>query len=324
MSEFRWAEGSSRGALFPILNEDVWAFRTKIKGLHWTAQEVDLSRDRLDWDTRMTPDQRFFVGRQLAFFAQIDVLVLRNINANFIQEVDCLEAQFAFAAQADQECEHAESYNLQIEAVMGGAERDAALNAARDLPVVAALADWAASWTDETLPVGERLLAFAVIEGVMFCASFCALQWLRELNLLPGITEFNSFISRDEAVHTALDCLLVRAHLRTPVPPARAAAIVASAVAVVDAFVDESLPVRLIGMDAGQMRQYVRFQADFVLREMGYAPSFGAANPFRFMEKLVLNEVGKTNFFERRPTEYQSVCVAGAARLAVDDSPVEW
>ena len=71
------------------------------------------------------------------------------------------------------------------------------------------------------------------------------------------------------------------------------------------------------------MRQYVRFQADCVLADMGYAPLFRAENPFPFMDKLTLNEIAKTNFFEARPTQYQKVTKEGASRFAVDNSPVE-
>ena len=324
-SAFDWAPGEAdRVALFPIRHPDIWAFRKKMEALHWNAQEVDLTRDGKDWATRMSDEQRHFVKMQLAFFATIDIDVLKNLDENFGEEVDCMEARMAFAAQKDQECVHAEGYSLQIGAVMDGGEREAVLNAARTMPVIARMRAWVLRWFDRGLAVGERLVAFAAVEGVLFSASFSALQWLRELNLLPGVTDFNSFIVRDEGVHTRLTCLLVRRYLRARPAAARAAAIFESIVAVLDEFVDESLPVRLIGMNAALMKQYVRFQADCVLIDMDYAPVFRAENPFRFMDKLCLNEVAKTNFFEARPTQYQNVSRPGQSRLAVDASPVEY
>ena len=322
---FDWSPGEAdRVALFPIRHPDVWAFRKLMEALHWNAQEIDLTRERKDWTTRMTEDQRHFVKMQLAFFATIDIDVLKNLDANFGEEVDCMEARMAFAAQKDQECVHAEGYSLQIEAVMDGAEREAVLNAVRTMPVIARMRAWVLRWFDRRrFGVGDRLVAFAAVEGVLFSASFSALQWLRELNLLPGVTDFNSFIVRDEGVHTSFTCLLVRRYLRARPPQARAEEIFASVVAVLDDFVTESLPVRLIGMNAGLMRQYVRFQADCVLLEMGYEPAFRVENPFKFMDKLTLNEVAKVNFFEARPTQYQNVSRAGQAKLAIDDTPVE-
>jgi ribonucleotide reductase beta subunit family protein with ferritin-like domain len=323
-SAFAWEAGErERVALFPIRHPDIWAFRKKLEALHWNAQEVDLTHDKKDWE-RMSGEQRHFVKMQLAFFATVDIDVLKNLDENFGEEVDCMEARMVYAAQKDQECVHAEAYGLQIEAVMDGAERAAVLNAVRTMPVIALMRAWVLRWFDRGVPLGERLVAFAAVEGVLFSASFSALQWLRELNLLPGITDYNSFIARDEGVHTAFACLLARRYLRTRPAPARARAIFEDIVRVLDAFVEESLPVRLIGMNAGLMCQYVRFQADCVLHDLGYEPAFLATNPFRFMDKLTLNEVAKVNFFEARPTQYQNPSKAGAFLLAVDASPVDY
>jgi ribonucleotide reductase beta subunit family protein with ferritin-like domain len=322
---FAWQDGEAdRVALFPIRHADIWDFRKKMEALHWNAQEVDLTRDKKDWVSRMDDNQRAFVKMQLAFFATVDIDVLKNLGENFGEEVDCMEARMAYAAQKDQECVHAESYSLQIESVLDGDEREAVLNAVRTMPIIARMRGWVLRWFDRALSIGERLVAFAAVEGVLFSASFSALQWLRELNLLPGVTDFNSFIVRDEGVHTLFTCLLVRRYLTSKPPQGRAAEIFESVVALLDDFVEESLPVRLIGMNAVLMKQYVRFQADCVLIDMGYSPIFRVENPFRFMDKLSLNEVAKVNFFESRPTQYQNVSKPGQTRLAIDDSAVEY
>jgi len=321
--QFRWQQGEKqRTALMPIRHEDIWAFRKKIEGLHWTAQEVDLSKDKADWTTRMDADQRHFVAMQLGFFAGADLWVLDNLAENFSQEIDCLEANMAFAAQMDQECTHAESYSLQIEAVMSGEERDNTMNAAEHMPAVRKMRDWAFRWFDRGIDIGERLVAWAIFEGVLFSASFASLQWLREANLLTGITEYNTFIVRDEGVHTLHACLYVRRYLVNRPSAARVYEIFDGAIETLDDFVDTSLPVRLIGMNADLMRTYVRFQADCVIEELGYEPRYRVENPFPFMDKLSLNEVAKANFFERNSTQYQSVTRAGASNFALDDSEV--
>jgi len=318
-SAFKWAPGEKDRNLFPIRHEDLWDFRKKLEALHWNAQEVDRSKDKKDWLTRMDEGQRTFVKMQLAFFSRIDIDVLENIGENFIKEVDCMEAQAFYAGQEDQEWIHAESYSLQILAVMDGEERDHILNAVRTMPIIAKIRSWVLRWFDTKLDLGERLVAFAAVEGVLFSASFAALQWLRELNLLPGITDYNSFISRDEGIHTLFTCLLVRKYLRAQPSQERAEAIFRSVVDVIDEFVKESLPVRLIGMNDDLMMQYVRFQADSVMEDMGYSPIWRVTNPFRFMDKMALNDVTKVSFFESRPTQYQNVTKEGATRLAFDD-----
>lgn len=321
---FRWAPGEAeRLSLFPIRHDDIWEYRKKIEGLHWTAQEPDLTRDRLQWVERLTAEEQQFITWQLAFFARIDIDVFENVGARFSAEVDCLEARMVYAAQQDQECVHAEGYALQIKAVLAGAEQDRILNAVRHLPVVARMRGWVTRWAGAQAPVGERLVAFAAVEGVLFSASFCALQWLRSRNLLPGITHFNDFIARDEAVHTAFTCLLVRRYLVAPPSAARAGEIFDGAVECVDALVDSSLPAGIPGMNAELMRQYVRFQADCVLADLGHPPRYRASNPFPFMDALALNEVSKANFFEERPTQYQNLVSETGGLLVLDDTPEE-
>jgi ribonucleoside-diphosphate reductase subunit M2 len=325
VSAFTWEPGENdRVALFPIRHPDIWDFRKKIEALHWTAQEVDLTRDKRDWAERMSADQRTFVKHALGFFATVDVDVLRFVDQTLSGEVDCMEASMVYAAQKDQECVHAEGYSLQIQAVLDGDEREAVLNAVRTMPVIARMRAWVLRWNDRGLDIGDRLVAFAAVEGVLFSASFCALQWLRELNLLPGITDFNSFIVRDEWLHTRFTSHIVRNHLRVKPTQGRAEEIFAGAVEVLDEFITESLPVRLIGMDADRMGQYVRFQVDRVLVGMGYAAMYRVENPFKFMDKLTLNEVSKVNFFEARATQYQNVSQPGQAKFGLDDTPVEY
>jgi ribonucleotide reductase beta subunit family protein with ferritin-like domain len=322
-SPFNWAPGEKeRLSLRPIRHEDIWAFRKKIEGLHWTAQEVPLEHDMKDWKNRMKEEERRFIKYQLAFFARIDIDVLDNLDENFGAEIDCLEARMVYAAQKDQECTHTESYGLQIEAVMTGTERDEVLNAVRTMPIIRKLREWVLRWFDRKLPIGVRLVAFSAVEGVLFSASFCALQWLRERNILPGITEYNTFIARDEGLHTLFTCLLIRRYLAERPCQAQAEDIYSSLVKLLDEFVTESQPVPLTGMSAAKMMTYVRFQADSVLLDAGYAALYNVENPFPMMDKLTLNAVAKTNFFERRGNQYQNITVAGQSALAIDASEV--
>jgi len=320
---FRWsAAEAERIALRPILHQDIWDAYKRLEGLHWTAQDIDLAPDRADW-RRMTAEQQHFVKMQLAFFARVDIDVLGSI-ANLSEEVDCLESKFFFAAQAAQECVHAEAYTLQIEAVMEGAEREAVLNAVRTMPIIGRLRAWVMQWFDRRRhPLGVRLVAAALTEGLMFSSSFAALQWLRSLGLLPGITLYNDYISRDEWQHTRHWCVLIRVYLALLAEAEVVHEMVAGLIELLDAFIGEALPVRLIGMNDGLMRQYVRFQADCILYEMGYPRAYHVENPFRFMENLLLNEVSKPNFYEKPNTQYSSVIQAGASRLALDETPVD-
>lgn len=317
---FNWVEGEKlRKTLYPIKHPDIWEYRKTLEGLHWTAQEVNLEKDKTDWD-RMTPTQKLFVSGQLAFFASADIIVLSNLVNNFSKEVDCIEAEMVYAAQMDQECIHAEAYALQIEALIDGPEKERLLSAITTMSPVIMMHNWVETWMNAGIPVGERLAAFAAIEGVMFSASFCALQWLREKNLLPGVTTFNSFIARDEGIHTLYACMLINKYLAERPHKNRIKKIFDSLIAVIDIFIDETIPEGLESMNAPLMKTYVRFQADAVLQDMNYPKLWRVENPFSFMDKLALNEVGKVNFFERIVTQYSGITTEGASKFSFDTS----
>lgn len=323
-ADFTWAPGErERMSLFPIRHSDVWAFRKQLEALNWTAQEVDLSQDRRDWETRMSEPERAFIRHQLAFFSRFDIDVLGNID-ELTNDVDCLEAKFVYAAQAHQECVHAEAYSLQASALLEGDELTRVLNAVTNSPVIARMRDWALRHFAPGLPVGERLAAAAYVEGGFFNSSFASLQWLRERNLLPGVVAYNEFILRDEGVHWLFTCLLLRQRVRVRPSPAFIAGMLAEVVALIDAFIEESLPEPLLGINATLLRQYIRFQLDNVTAEMGYPELvMGDSNPFPFMDKLTLQGVMKTNFFEHQSTAYQVATRDGAGVLALADSDTE-
>jgi ribonucleoside-diphosphate reductase beta chain len=67
-------------------------------------------------------------------------------------------------------------------------------------------------------------------------------------------------------------------------------------------FITETLPVRLIGMNADLMSQYIEYVADRLLVQLGYEKNWNTKNPFSFMEMISVES--KTNFFEKRVSDY--------------------
>ena len=177
------------------------------------------------------------------------------------------------------------------------------LNAIETIPCVTQKANWALRWTtDRTSSFGMRLLAFAAVEGIFFSGSFCALFWLKRRGLMPGLTFSNELISRDEAMHTDFAVLLY-SKLHERVPEAQVHAMYKEAVTIEKEFITESLSCRLIGMNAELMSDYIEYVADRLLQQLGYNKIWNTANPFDFMELCSLT--AKTNFFEKRVSEYQ-------------------
>lgn len=307
-------ENKDRFVLFPIEHHDIWEFYKKAEASFWTAEEVDLSSDLPDWTHKLDENERFFISHILAFFAASDGIVNENLAINFIQEVQYAEARCFYGFQIMIENIHSEMYSLLIDTyIKDPKEKDHLLRAIDTIDCVQKKAHWALRWI-ESDNFAERLIAFAAVEGIFFSGSFCSLFWLKKRGLMPGLTFSNELISRDEGLHCDFACLLYVNHLENKLPEATIHAIIQDAVAIEKEFVTDALPVRLIGMNAALMCQYIEFVADRLLQTLGCTKLWNATNPFDFMELISLQ--GKTNFFERRVGEYQKMGVAQPSTAA--------
>ncbi len=339
---FRWHPAQKeRRALQPILHDELWKQYKTLQGLHWVPEEVDLTRDKADW-ARLTSREQHFVKGFLAFFsrADFDVVDLLDKIEPFVRGVH--EAQMYLAEQRAQEHVHAEAYDLQIQGLGLPADEISALRSAfQTNPAVAALHHWIQGWLDAKIPLGETLVADAFTEGLLFQGAFAALQWLRERNLLPGVTMYNSFIARDEGVHTLTVCAFIaRLDAGARPTPARIHQICESAVGQAVSFVSHVVSVdpvttnsetdrqkpALIGLTRPLLVQYLKFQADCVLAAMGAPELYRVENPFPFMDQLSLNRLTKTNFFEYRHLGYRELAgaSAGVLEFALREDPVRW
>lgn len=188
-----------RFVLFPIQWHDLWQMYKKAVASFWTVEEVDLSKDLLHWQ-KLTQDEKTFLTFILAFFAVSDGIVGENLVARFAQEVQVAEARCFYGFQIAMENIHSEMYSLMIDTLLEDAdEKKKVFNALETLPCVASKAKWALEWIDSiSLPFAERLIAFAIVEGIFFSGSFAAIFWLKKRGLMPGVTFSNELISRDE------------------------------------------------------------------------------------------------------------------------------
>ena len=296
-------ENKDRFVLFPIQHHDIWKWYKKAEASFWTAEEIDLHQDITDWKTKLSADEKYFIKHILAFFAASDGIVNENLAENFINEVQYTEAKFFYGFQIMMENIHSETYSLLIDTyVKDPVERDKLFHALDNFEAIKKKADWALRWIDSP-SFGERLVAFAAVEGIFFSGAFCSIFWLKKRGLMPGLTFSNELISRDEGLHCDFACHLHNHHLVNKVPQERIKQIITEALDIEREFITESLPVDLIGMNSRLMTQYLEFVADRLLRELDCENVYNSANPFDFMEMISLE--GKTNFFEKRVAEYQ-------------------
>ncbi|RME19819.1 MAG: ribonucleoside-diphosphate reductase [Bacteroidetes bacterium] len=300
-------ENKDRFVLFPIQYHDIWEMYKKAESSFWTAEEIDLMQDLQDWNNKLNEDEKHFIKHVLAFFAASDGIVNENLAVNFLREVQFPEARCFYGFQVMIENIHSETYSLLIDTyIKDNDEKNKLFHAIDTVPCVGKKAEWALRWIKKGSFV-ERLIAFAAVEGIFFSGSFCSIFWLKKRGLMPGLSFSNELISRDEGLHCDFACLLYTKYIENKLPESTVQQIIREAVSIEHEFVRDAIPVRLIGMNADLMCQYIEFVADRLLTALGCSKIFNVSNPFDFMEMISLQ--GKTNFFEKRVSEYKKAAV---------------
>uniref|UniRef100_A0A914ZN01 Ribonucleoside-diphosphate reductase small chain n=2 Tax=Parascaris TaxID=6254 RepID=A0A914ZN01_PARUN len=309
------ANNPSRFVIFPIKYHDIWDFYKRAVASFWTVEEVDLSKDFQHWEN-LSDGERFFISRVLAFFAASDGIVNENLVERFAQEVQVPEARFFYGFQIMMENIHSEMYSKMVETyIRDDNEKKKLFNAISEFEFIKKKADWALKWiADKQAPYAERLIAFAAVEGIFFSGSFAAIFWLKKRGLMPGLTHSNELISRDEGLHRDFACLMF-SHLKNKPNKERIYEIIHEAVKIEQEYLTDALPVGLIGMNCELMSQYIEYVADHLLTELKCPKLYNRENPFDFMARISIE--AKTNFFEKRVSEYQK---AGVLSTDIDKS----
>ncbi|CAH1756908.1 17385_t:CDS:2 [Entrophospora sp. SA101] len=297
-----------RFVLFPIQYHEIWQMYKKAEASFWTVEEVDLSKDNHDWENRLNDDERFFISHILAFFAASDGIVNENLVERFSNEVQIPEARCFYGFQIMIENIHSEMYSLLIDSyIKDPVQKEYLFDAFETIPCIKKKAEWALRWIcDQKSSFAERLVAFAAVEGIFFSGAFASIFWLKKRGMMPGLTFSNELISRDEGLHTDFACLLFN-HLKNRISQQLVTKIITEAVIIEQEFLTDALPCNLIGMNATLMKRYIEFVADRLLVSLNCPKYYKSENPFDFMDLISLQ--GKTNFFEKRVSEYQKAGV---------------
>ncbi len=294
---------AERYTLFPISSteEDLYKLYKKAVASFWTVEEIDFSKDKDDWN-KLNENEQYFIKHVLAFFAGSDGIVQENLATRFQKDVQSPVARLFYAMQNAMEGIHSETYSLLIDQYVKDKDEQLKYFRAIDtIPAIQKKAKWAIDWIESSQDYATRLLAFACVEGIFFSGSFCAIYWIKKRGLLPGLTFSNELIARDEGLHTEFAVAMYH-KLNNKLNKESALQIVKQAVDYETEFIIEALPCSLIGMNAKDMTQYIQFVADRLLVQLGYPKLFNAGNPFDFMDLISLE--GKTNFFEKKVSEY--------------------
>lgn len=294
-------------ACFPVLNEDIWNFYKKAQSCFWVAEEINLYEDLNDW-LKLTAKERYFISMVLGFFAEADSIVNLNLQEKLIPQISLIykEANYFYVFQMMIENIHNETYSLLIDTfIRDKDERLKLFQATKNFDIIKNKNDWAMNHIQEN-DLAKNLLAFIIVEGLFFSGSFCSLFWLKEKGLMKGLTFSNELISRDEGLHVEFGIhmynKMVKENNVKPLSEDEVHIIFQDAVKIEKEFICGALPVSLLGMNSGLMSQYIEYVADYLLKNLNYNTLYKVKNPFHFMENISIQ--GKTNFFERKNSEY--------------------
>ncbi len=313
-NEYLLSEENNRLTTYPIRNLDIWKSYKLQQAAFWTVEEVDMSKDYQHFQ-ELNENEQHFIKNILAFFAASDTLVNINLLERFTNDVQVMEAKIAYTYQAMMENIHGEMYSLMIETIIKDTkEKEKLMNAVSTIPCIGKKATWAIKWIESKDCFAKRLIAFSIVEGIFFSGSFCAIFWLKQTkkNKMPGLTMSNEFIARDEGMHTDFACLLY-SMIQNKLDQEEVHNMIREAVDIEIEFITESLPCKLIGMNSELMTEYIKYVADRLCYTLGYENIYKVKNPFQWMEALSLE--GKSNFFEKRASEYQNANIGNSSKV---------
>lgn len=297
---------NDRLVIFPIKYTDMWEMFQKQRKAIWSEAEVDLVEDLKHWKS-MNENEKFFIKRVLAFFASSDGIVMENLASRFMKEIQIPEARAFYASQIFIETVHSVMYAQLLDTyVTDIQEKNMLFQAVETIPAVSKKANWALNWISSDKSFATRLVAFAAVEGIFFSGSFCCIYWLKERGILPGLTVSNDFISRDEGLHCDFAVLLYTKYIQNKLTDEEICYIIKSALEIEKEFITDSIPCRMIGMNADLMGTYIDFVAHRLVVQLGHPKALfskAPVNPFSFMDRICFDS--KTNFFEGRVSSYQ-------------------
>lgn len=306
-------QNTRRFTLFPITYPTLWELYKKQLASFWKAEEIDFSKDREDFES-LSQDEQHYIKRILGFFAASDGIVNFNLATRFLNELVPMEATVCYTYQMMMENVHSESYSLMLDnLVRDSSEKTLLFNSIKTVDSIKSISDWAMKWINSDLPFSNRVIAFCVVEGVFFSGAFASIFWLKRFKsngrlFLSGLIKSNEFIARDEGQHVKFGVEIYKL-LRNKLTTQQVYQIIDEGVSISRTFYSDALPVRLLGINEDSMMNYIMYVSDRLLVELGYEKKYNKQNPFAFMETIGMQS--KTNFFESRPTEYQSAHVLG-------------
>jgi len=295
-----------------------WAydFWKRQQQVHWMPEEVPLGEDCKDWAARLNDRERNLLTQIFRFFTQSDIEVNDNYMERYARVFKPVEVKMMMAAFSNMETVHIAAYALLLETI-GMPESE--FSAFMEFGALKAKHDYMQQFGIDTDADIARTLAMfgAFTEGLQLFASFAMLMNFPRFNKMKGMGQIVSWSVRDESLHC--DGMIKLFHAFNAETGAVTKAVsddivdcCKTVVSLEDRFIDLAFEAGEVqGMTPDDIRAYIRFIADWRLRQLGLPAVYGVKeNPLPWLQSL-LSGVEHANFFEARSTEYSKAATRG-------------
>jgi ribonucleotide reductase beta subunit family protein with ferritin-like domain/uncharacterized coiled-coil protein SlyX len=318
----------TRYSLFPVKDEESFAFYKTQEAAVWSANEMDFIRDKKDYE-RLEPKLKRLVDMILGFFAPGDGLIVQNLVFRFLLECETFEEQAMFITQLFIELVHAETYGMTIMAFHPKEEDQKRIfSICEDLPCVKAKADWMNKYMYADVPKSMRYLAFAACEGIFFSVLFSIIFWFRSKGILQNFIFSNEQISKDEGLHRDFGAFLFRRQIQKhPFDgwEKQAEQILDEALEIELQFLKELVPEPIDDLTFESLSDYAKVVADSLRVKCDLPSKYKIKNTLTWMNDISLTQ--KTNFYEGRVGSYSAFSMKEAlnwkARVGLEEKKVD-
>ena len=297
-----------------------WAVEitTRHEKVHWIEDELDLSEDVSDWkSSKVTNAEKDYITNILRLFTQADVAVGQNYYDQLIPKFKNNEVRNMLGSFANREAIHQRAYALLNETLgLPPEEYHAFLEYSEMADKIDFMMD---SNTSTHRGLALAMAKSVMNEGIALFASFVMLLNFQRFGKMKGMGKVVEWSIRDESMHVEGNSKLFRSycseHPRIVDEEFKKEIYEMSRLAVEleDKFIDLAYKIGTIeGLDAAEVKQYIRYITDRRLLQLGLKPNFKVKeNPLPWLE-WVLSGADHTNFFENRVTEYEVAGLTGS------------
>ena len=295
-----------------------WAYEfwKKQQQVHWIPEEIPLGEDLKDWASKLNDKERTLLTQIFRFFTQSDVEVNDNYMERYSRVFKPTEVKMMLASFSNMETIHIAAYALLLETI---GMPDSEFTAFLDYKELRDKHDYMQQFGVDTHADIARTLAMfgGFTEGLQLFASFAMLMNFPRHNKMKGMGQIISWSVRDESLHCEGIIKLYHAFNKETgcVTKSVADDIVDCCKTVVgleDKFIDLAFSAGEVqGMTPDDIKNYIRFIADWRLRQLGLPEVYEAKeNPLPWLQSM-LSGVEHANFFEARSTEYSKAATKG-------------